>query len=119
VLGDPIADLILLGQFTKFSKIVSDSLAPCIVALHRCIADDYQMKTVNYKILLLLKKKNAMIQKHVFELVDKLVDDLQDRFLILVTDLVPFLLEWAGSRHEGIAKVVRRIIGKIEELSGE
>lgn len=44
---------------------------------------------------------------------DKLVDVLKDRFLLLVGDLVPFLLELAGSRHEGIAKIVRTIIGKI------
>jgi len=76
------------------------------------------MKTINYKILLLLKKKNVKIQKSIFELVDKLVEVLQDRFLILVGDLVPFLLEWANSRHEGISKIVRRVISKIEEISG-
>jgi hypothetical protein len=81
--------------------------------------DDYQMKTVNYKILLLLKRKNGKVQKAVFELVEGLVEALQDRFLVLVGDLVPFLLEWAGSRHEGISKIVRRVIAKIEEISGE
>ena len=83
------------------------------------MVDDYQMKSLNYKILVLLKRKNPRIHKHIFELIDMLMDRLQDRFLLLVGDLVPFLLEWAGSREGGIAKVVRRIIGKIEELSGE
>lgn len=76
------------------------------------------MKTLNYKVLVLLKRKNSRIHKIIFELMDQLVDTLQDRFLFLVSDLVPFLLESAGSRQEGIAKTVRTIIGKIEELSG-
>lgn len=99
-------------------KVVSTELTSCIVSLHSSVTDDYQMKTLNYKVLVLLKRKNSRIHKIIFELMDQLVDTLQDRFLFLVSDLVPFLLESAGSRQEGIAKTVRTIIGKIEELSG-
>jgi U3 small nucleolar RNA-associated protein 10 len=77
------------------------------------------MKTMNLKIMVLLKNKNTKIHKAVFELTDKLIDELKDRFLLLVNDLIPFLLESAGSRHEGVSKLVRKIIAKIEELSGE
>lgn len=43
---------------------------------------------------------------------------MQDRFLMLVGDLVPFLLEAVSSRQEGIATVARRIIAKVEDISG-
>jgi hypothetical protein len=81
--------------------------------------DDYQMKTINYKILVLLKRKSARLHRYVFELYESLLDSLQDRFLLLVGDLVPFLLESVSSRQEGIAACIRRIIAKVEELSGE
>jgi hypothetical protein len=81
--------------------------------MHQSIVDDYQMKTVNYKVLMLLKKKNTKIHKFIFELIEQLLEGLRDRFMLLVNDLVPFLLESAGSRQEGIAKTVRKIISKI------
>jgi hypothetical protein len=56
------------------------------------VIDDYQMKNLNYKVLVLLKRKNSRIHRVVFELVDRLMDKLKDRFLMLVGDLAPFLL---------------------------
>lgn len=67
----------------------------------------------------MLKKKTTSLQKYIFSVYEGLVDTLKDRFLMLITDLVPFLLEGVSSRQEGIAPLVRRIISKVEELSGE
>jgi U3 small nucleolar RNA-associated protein 10 len=113
-LGDPLTDLLLLVQVDRFSEVVYGHLLPCLKVFHQCISDDYQMKTINLKIMTLLKHKNTKIHKAVFELTDQLIDSLQDRFLLLVNDLIPFLLESASSRNEAIAKVVRKIISKIE-----
>ena len=77
------------------------------------------MKTVNYKVLVMLKRKSVKLQKHIYELFEQLVESMQDRFLMLVGDLVSFLLEAVSSRQEGIAVIARRIIAKVEEMSGE
>lgn len=98
-LSDPLSDLLLLSQLDRYSAIVGGSLLSCLVAFHQAISDDYQMKTVNLKIMVLLKNKNTKIHKAVFELTDRLIDELKDRFLLLVNDLIPFLLESAGSRN--------------------
>lgn len=111
--GDPLCDLLLLSQFERFGTLVEQYLIPCLIGFHASIADDYQMKTINYKILIILKRKNPRLHRYIFELFDGLIDALQDRFLLLVSDLVPFLLEGASSRQDGVAKTVRRIIGKI------
>jgi hypothetical protein len=50
------------------------------------------MKTVNFKMLIMLKKKSSSLQNYVYSLYEGLVETLQDRFLLLITDLVPFLL---------------------------
>jgi U3 small nucleolar RNA-associated protein 10 len=102
-LGDPLTDLLLLVQVDRYSAIVYDHLLPCLIAFHLAISDDYQMKTINLKVMALLKHKNTKIHKAIFELTDKLIDSLNDRFLLLVNDLIPFLLESAGSRNEGIS----------------
>lgn len=57
------------------------------------------MKNMNLKIMALLKHKNTKIHKAIFELTEQLIDSLQDRFLLLVNDLIPFLLESASSRN--------------------
>ncbi len=45
---------------------------------------------------------------------EKLIDHIQDRYLIFVNDLVPFLIESVNSRNEKIKLVVKNIIYKIE-----
>ncbi len=113
-LGDPLTELVLLYQLDNFTTCLNEHLIPSLIAFHQAIADDYQMKTINLKIMILLKNKNSKIHRAVFELTDQLIEALNDRFLLLVNDLIPFLLEYAGSRHEGISKVVRKIISRIE-----
>ena len=105
--------MILLSEHDRFVGVARQYLSSCLVAYHCCIVDDYQMKTINYKVLVLLKRKNAKLHRYIFELFESLLDALQDRFLLLVTDLVPFLLEAVSSRWEGVGQTVRRIIGKI------
>ena len=118
-MGDPLTDLLLLAQSPSFVGVVEKELSECLVALHVCIQDDYQMKTINYKMLVLLKRKGLALQKCVFALIEKLVVELRERFLLLMGDLVPFLLEAAGSRQQAVASTVRRIIGQVEDISGE
>jgi hypothetical protein len=103
-----------MSKFERYSVLIEESLIPAIVSYHKSIIDDYQMKTMNLKIMVLLKSKSPKVHKAIFDLTDKLVDELKDRFLLLVSDVIPFLLEYAGSRQENIAKIVRKIISKIE-----
>jgi U3 small nucleolar RNA-associated protein 10 len=83
----------------RYSSVAYSHLLPCLISFHSCIADDYQMKNMNLKIMALLKHKNTKIHKAIFELTEQLIDSLQDRFLLLVNDLIPFLLESASSRN--------------------
>lgn len=82
----------LLYQLDNFTTVLDEHLTPCLIAFHQAIGDDYQMKTINLKIMVLLKNKNSKIHRAVFELTDQLIEALNDRFLLLVNDLIPFLL---------------------------
>lgn len=118
-LGDPLLELALLSEEPSLERVVYERLSPCLVAFHESIGDDYQMKTMNYKLLVMLKRKSACLQNYIFSLYENLVEALRDRFLLLVADLVSFLLEATTSRQGPTAASARRIIAKIEELSGE
>ena len=66
-----------------------------------------------------LRSKSTSLHLAIFGLMDEMIDKIQDRFLIFVNDMVPFLIEDVSSRHEDVKKVVKRIINKIEDLSGD
>lgn len=67
-LGEPLAETLLLAQVDRFGSLIENYLNPCLIAFHASIADDYQMKTINYKILVLLKRKNVRLHRYIFEL---------------------------------------------------
>ena len=50
------------------------------------------MKNVNLKVLLLLRSKKSGLVLSVFTLIDALIESLKDRFLLLTSDVVPFLM---------------------------
>lgn len=91
-LADPLIDLALLCQVARFEDMIEKYLNPCLVTFHRSIVDDYQMKSINFKLLILMKRKNNKLHQFIFSFFDSLIDALQDRFLLLVSDLVPFLI---------------------------
>ena len=67
-LADSLIDIVGFSQAPKFSSLVDSFLTPCLLAFHRCIVDDYQMKTVNFKVLIMLKKKTTSLQRYIFSL---------------------------------------------------
>lgn len=69
--------------------------------------------------MLLLKNKSKLIQLAIFTFMEKLIDQIQDRYLLFVNDLVPFLIELANSKNTSIKTLVKTIVYKIEELSGD
>ena len=65
-MADPLIDIMSLAQLPKYTHLVGSYLSPCLIAFHSCIIDDYQMKTVNFKLLIFLKKKLPLLQRYVF-----------------------------------------------------
>ena len=49
---------------------------------------------------------------------DKLIDEIQDRYLLFINDLVPFLIDNVHNRNEKVKLPIRSIIGKFEDMSG-
>lgn len=49
---------------------------------------------------------------------DKLIDSIQDRYLLFINDLVPFLIDNIHNRNEKVKMPIKSIINKFEEMSG-
>ena len=117
-MSSPIISLLQLSTKARYRLLVQQSVIPTIINFYDCIADDYQMKNINLKVLLLLRNKEAGLLASVFELISALVESLKERFLVVTADVVPFLMESASSRDERVSSLVRKIILTIENLSG-
>ena len=45
---------------------------------------------------------------------DKLIDEIQDRYLLFINDLVPFLIDNIHNRNEKVKAPIKSIINKFE-----
>jgi len=58
--------------------------------------------------------------------VDRLIECIGDRYLVIINDLVPFVAEHIYSNYEPVnpclmqlQKTVKAVVGRLEQLSGE
>lgn len=89
------------------------------MALCECVKDDYKLKTLNFNILSRLKSENDDIRLSIFRFVDRLIECIGDRYLVIINDLVPFVAEHIYSNFEPLQKTVKGVISRLEQLSGE
>jgi len=97
---------------------MTSSLSVCLLKLCNYLTDDYQLKSLNLKILLLLRHKVPHVQEAILTFMDKLIDEIQDRYLLFINDLVPFLIDNIHNRNEKVKAPIKSIINKFEEMSG-
>ncbi len=60
-----------------------------------------------------------LVHRSILGLMCNLVDQIQDRYLLFIDDLVPFLIDHANSPNSAVRSCVKDIIRKVENLSGE
>lgn len=58
------------------------------------------------------------IHEAIFQFMDKLIDEIQDRYLLFINDLVPFLIDNIHNRNEKVKAPIKSIINKFEDMSG-
>lgn len=65
-----------------------------------------------------MRYKVPQVQEAILTFMDKLIDRIQDRYLLFINDLVPFLIDNIHNRNEKVKAPIKSIINKFEEMSG-
>lgn len=117
-LCEPLAgtlDCARVQQFEPLLPFIDEWIAPTILSVFGAINDDYKWKTLHHQILLIVSrhanKKNetsAIICIAIVRLLQQLIDQLDDRYLVLMNDLIPFLhtLTFSQSGSEEVSHYI-------------
>ncbi|KAM3127713.1 hypothetical protein pb186bvf_020201 [Paramecium bursaria] len=130
-LSEPLAKMLDTGLIQKYEPILGfleEWTTPAILAVFQSINDDYKWKTLHTHILSVVSihsnKKNeisGLICIGVVKLLQKLIDQLGDRYLVLMNDLIPYLhqLTFSQQSNDELENRVKQLITRLNQLSGE
>lgn len=92
---------------------------PCIVQFAASSNDDLQWKNLNYEILLKTRDNDSYVRLVSLECVLLLATKLEDNFLPLLPETVPFLAELLEDENELVEKACHKVVQEMEQLLGE
>ena len=74
---------------------------------------------MNYQLLLQSRSENKEVREGVLLTIEALVTRLSERYLVLLNDVIPFLSELLDDESEDIERLAKRIVSRIERITGE
>eukprot|EP00894_Picocystis_sp_ML_P003529 jgi/Pico_ML_1/54046/g4475.t1 len=95
------------------------AVANCIVQLAVCMGEDSLWKPMNHKLLMHTRSEHAQARFIALKVIKKMVERLQEEYLIFLPETLPFLAELLEDSHGGVENESREIIQLLEQVSGE
>lgn len=95
------------------------AVANCIVQLAVCMGEDSLWKPMNHKLLMHTRSEHAQTRFIALKVIKKMVERLQEEYLIFLPETLPFLAELLEDSHGGVENESREIIQLLEQVSGE
>lgn len=94
-------------------------VANCIVQLAVLMGDDSLWKPMNHKLLMHTRNERAHTRFLALKSIKKMVERLQEEYLIFLPETLPFLAELLEDSHSKVENTSKEIIRLLEQVSGE
>ena len=99
---------------------VEASVAPAIALLAgACAMSDANLSILHTETLSCLHSSDASDRKMVLKTVNCIADELQERYLSLIPDSIPYIAEIMDDSDEAVRVLAHRFVHDMEKLSGE
>ena len=111
-----------IPEFTQsfnFELFYRSPLKDLVIKLLELVNDDYKWKSLHYNLLLKTRSEEKNVRLAVVSVISEVIDALKERYVVLISDLMPFLNELLDDREVKIEKVCKEIVSKLEKVSGE
>ena len=111
-----------IPEFTQsfnFELFYRGPLKDLVIGLLELVNDDYKWKSLHYNLLLKTRSEEKNVRLAVVSVISEVIDALKERYVVLISDLMPFLNELLDDREVEIEKVCKEIVSKLEKVSGE
>ncbi|XP_014226389.1 HEAT repeat-containing protein 1 [Trichogramma pretiosum] len=121
ILMQPIVDQIenTLGSREQYEARMKEYLVPCIAAFANATPDDSLHKQLTYQILLKTRNTNPLVRNTALNAMVEILKKLEEDFLPLLPETVPFLAELLEDEDETIEKNAAEAVRVFEEVLKE
>ena len=97
-----------MSEYEQVTEFIDEWVSPTIISIFVAINDDYKWKSIHFHVGIILYYNDQILQtlqKHstkklqvnkdiclsIINLIHRLVDMLEDRYTVLINDLIPYL----------------------------
>jgi U3 small nucleolar RNA-associated protein 10 len=94
-------------------------VAPCIVEMLQSTNNDSLWKLMNYKLLMHTRDDSNICRLTTLKILLHIITMIEERYLILIEDSIPFLTECLEDIDEDMPRIVNKIFIKLESFTGE
>ena len=74
---------------------------------------------MNYALLIKTRSSKVETRLAVLEIIEHMFDTMRERYLVILNDTIPFISELLEDEDERVEGVAKRIVNRIEQLTGE
>jgi hypothetical protein len=119
-LFDPIIEQFKLnGTEKEMNNFYENSIKDCVYEMFLNIKSDDQFKEFNDELLNLTREENYISRYLLVKMVLYLFENIKERYLALVSDIVPSIVDLLEDSNEIVQKETINLINYIEKITGE
>ncbi len=74
---------------------------------------------MNYALLMKTRSASPVTRHAVLNVIEHMFDNMRERYLVILNDTVPFISELLEDEDESVELCAKRIVTRIEQLTGE
>lgn len=90
-----------------------------VLEINERINDDTNWMRLNYALLMKTRSEVPAVRCCILTLLEHLFEVLSERYLVTLSDTIPFLTELLEDEDEQVENIAKRIVNTVEKLSGE
>ena len=119
-LYEPIIEQFKLnGNEKEMNDYYEDSIKDCVLEMFKNIKSDNQFKEFNDELLNLTREENYISRLLLIKIILYLFENLKERYLTLVSDIVPAIADLLEDSNENVQKETVQLINVIEKITGD
>lgn len=102
-----------------FFGYAQSRLIPAVLSLTALVQDDFMWKSILFQVCSQFRNPAIVVRKVIATTAMKLIDQLQDKFVIILNDFIPFLSEMLDDEEPEVCTVAKGMVKQLGQYSSE
>ena len=116
----PITGQLRVANLTDdFFPYAMNHIVGPLMSLVSLVNDDYMWKTILYQICVQLRTTSTVVRKVVASTCIKFIDQLAEKFVVILNDFIPFLSEMIDDEETEISAIAKGMVKQLAQYTSE